>query len=115
MPPKTSSSRPDRSKTTRGMEKERLKVLDKIYWVRTFSAALAGLMSGILYERMPQPHTTIAILFTFYALSLMGSMMVDKRGLAGRLKVYLHGIGIYIILWFMMMSLYLTLAHFLLG
>ena len=113
MPRKTSSSRPDRSKSTKGMEKERLKVLDKIYWVRTVFAAMAGLVSGILYESMPQPHTTVAVLFTFYALSLMGSMLVDKQGLAGRVKVYLHGIGIYIILWFMMMSLYLTFAHFL--
>jgi len=97
------------------MEKERLKVLDKIYWVRSVAAALAGLTSGILYEGMPQPHTTIAVLLTFYGLSLMGSMLMDKQGLAGRMKVYLHGIGIYVILWFMMMSLYLTLLHFLVG
>lgn len=111
MDPKTSSSRLDSSKSSKDIEKERLKVLDRIYWLRTFLAAIAGIVSGIFYRGTPQPYTTAAVLLIFYAISIVSSVAVDRRGLAGRVKVYLHGIGIYILMWFMMMSLYLTLAY----
>ncbi len=93
------------------MMKERLKLLDRIYWIRVISSISAGLLCGILFNLTPQPQTTISILLTFYVISSIAAMLVDKKRITGMIKIYLHGIGTFIVLWFTVFSLYLTLVY----
>jgi hypothetical protein len=95
------------------MIKERLKVLDKIYWMRVLVGGLAGIVCGMTFDLVNQPNTSLVMLVTFYGFSIIIALFMDKKGLAGKVKVYLHGIGIFLLLWFLVFSLYLTLLHYL--
>ncbi len=80
-----------------------MKPLDKVYYTRVLFALLAGFVSGYFYTL--DSFLGILFLIFFYLLS---SVIYRTAGWASGSSVYTHGIGTFVLVWFVTYSLYLT-------
>ena len=109
MPAKDPNSKPPKSKKSQPPQNPvGMAPLDKVYWGRCAMATLAGLVSGETFGMLSQPSGGLTVLIVFYLFSVLLSraLVADTVGIERQL--YTQGIGTYLLLWFMIFSLYAT-------
>jgi hypothetical protein len=80
--------------------------LNVIYWMRIAAGIAAGLISGALQGALPQPvGALIIIVAVFIATIIIAKFLITGKSS----KIYYHGIGGYIIWWFVSYAIYISL------
>ncbi|MGC8969377.1 MAG: hypothetical protein ACP5ID_04115 [Conexivisphaera sp.] len=90
------------SKTSTARAEFRLNV---IYWMRIAAGVAAGLASGALERALPRPWGALLVLIAVFAATIGLARLI---ALGRTSKVYYHGIGGYVIWWFVSYAAYLS-------
>ena len=79
--------------------------LNIVYWIRIAAGVLAGLASGALRGALPQPEGSVIILVLVFLTTIgIARLIITWKSS----KVYYHGIGGYVIWWFVSYAAYLS-------
>lgn len=110
MPAKDPNSKPDKSKKKSPPQKPVGMVpLDKVYWARCAMAVVAGLVAGATLKNLPQPTGGLSVLIVFYFFSVLVARALVGETVGTERQLYTQGVGTFLLLWFMVFSLYTTL------